>query len=161
MLGKELASLIHGTEAEDYVFHEAEHLRTIVPTDENPLGQTSRVTLLGDAAHCMTPHRGLGTNTAFADASDLVRALSHEDDPWHALAQYEQTMIERGFENVRASRLGSDMIHFVGIKRVIRNTLFRVVGWIQWFRVKLAWVANVRMPSLHHLMPAIKLSYVQ
>jgi len=28
---------------------------------------------LGDSAHPMTTHRGLGANTAFKDASDIVK----------------------------------------------------------------------------------------
>ncbi len=53
------------------------------------------MTLLGDAAHAMTTHRGLGANTAFQDAVDLAKAL--KSDNWHStLTNYESVMINRG-----------------------------------------------------------------
>ena len=38
-----------------------------------------RVTLLGDAAHCMYPSLGLGISTAFQDAVELANCLSSSD----------------------------------------------------------------------------------
>ena len=37
-----------------------------------------RVTLLGDAAHCMYPSLGLGISTAFQDAVELANCLSSD-----------------------------------------------------------------------------------
>jgi hypothetical protein len=39
-----------------------------------------RVTLLGDASHCMYPSLGLGISTAFGDAVELSRCLLGGDD---------------------------------------------------------------------------------
>lgn len=132
IFGKELANLIQSTSADDYILEVARPMRATAAMDKNPLGKTTRVTLLGDAAHTMTTQRGLGGNTAFADAADLMRALTQVEAPWQALAEYEENMIKRGFEAIKQSSQGTKMIHFVGVKSVIRNVIFRVLGWVLW-----------------------------
>jgi len=136
VFGKELADLIRGTSADDYVLEATHYLRALVPVKGNPLGRTSRVTLLGDAAHAMTTHRGLGANIAFADASDLVRAFAHVEASWHALAEYEENMIKRGFEAIKQSMQSSEMIHLVGVKSMIRNVVIRALGWVLWAKYR-------------------------
>ena len=70
---------------------------------EKPLGETTRVTLLGDAIHAMTPHAGLGANTAFKDAIDLRKALGAED--WRAaLKEYEETLVKRGNNGIKRQK---------------------------------------------------------
>lgn len=133
-LGKVLASFVQGTSPDDYVLEATHYLRAVVPLEGNPMGRTSRVTLLGDAAHAMTTHRGLGANTAFADAADLAQALTHVEAPWPALAEYEETMIKRGFQAIKESTQGSDMIHLVGFKSVLRDLFIRVLGWVLWVK---------------------------
>ncbi|NJM19060.1 MAG: NAD(P)-binding protein [Richelia sp. RM2_1_2] len=54
-----------------------------------------KVTLLGDAAHPMIPSLGQGANTAFEDGWELANYLSHSDNLETALAQYEESRIER------------------------------------------------------------------
>ncbi|KAG0580735.1 hypothetical protein KC19_4G195000 [Ceratodon purpureus] len=131
-LGKELASFIQGTPVDDYIVEATHYLRAVVPVEGNPMGRTSRVTLLGDAAHAMTTHKGLGANTAFADSADLAQALTHVEAPWPALAEYEEKMIKRGFEAIKQSNQGSDTKHAVGVKSVLRNLVIRVLGWLLW-----------------------------
>ncbi len=70
-----------------------------------PAWTPSRVTLLGDAIHAMSPARGSGANTALLDAANLYAALTDGDtDVVTAIGRYELRMRDYGFAAVDASR---------------------------------------------------------
>src|SRR5436309_12303397 len=64
-----------------------------------PVGHTwdfrAGVTLLGDAAHLMSPFGGEGVNLAMLDAADLARAISECNTLEDAVRTYEETMFAR------------------------------------------------------------------
>lgn len=76
-------------------------LRTSRP---QPAWTPSRVTLLGDAIHSMTPYRGIGGNIALKDArvlcDALTRAARGEQPLLEAIGEYEAEMRRYGFAAV-------------------------------------------------------------
>ena len=68
----------------------------------------SRVTLLGDAIHAMSPAGGSGANTALQDAALLCRTLTGADADGGglvaAVGSYEEQMRAYGYAAVTASR---------------------------------------------------------
>jgi 2-polyprenyl-6-methoxyphenol hydroxylase-like FAD-dependent oxidoreductase len=78
------------------------------PLQTLPIGLTWQprpgITLLGDAAHLMSPFAGEGANLAMQDGLELARAiLDHPDAVNDAIAVYEQAMYPRSAEKAQES----------------------------------------------------------
>lgn len=81
------------------------------PLDSWTIG--SRITMLGDAAHAMTPFLGQGASSAIEDGVVLARALAAAGNQAEALRRYEAARIERANfiqaeSNANANRMQSE-----------------------------------------------------
>lgn len=103
--------------------------------DRNPLKWwgTGRVTLLGDAAHPMSPNMGQGACQALEDAVVLGKCLLREPDLVAALRLYEAYRISRTTTFVNQSRLIGQVGQWVNPSAIsLRNFLMKhVVGRFQ------------------------------
>ncbi|MGW5868600.1 FAD-dependent oxidoreductase [Streptomyces sp. NPDC055239] len=69
---------------------------------------TPGVTLLGDAAHLMSPFSGMGANLAMLDGADLARALIDHPTIDEAITAYEKTLMPRSVEAAEGAAEGID-----------------------------------------------------
>lgn len=80
------------------------------------------LTLLGDAAHLMSPFSGEGVNLALADAAGLADALLAGNGDWRAVTAYEAAMAERAIPAAQGAAQGLDMVFSSGAaERLLRH----------------------------------------
>lgn len=84
------------------------------------LNKGNRVTLIGDAAHPMSPFKGQGANQALLDALSLARAISKgcRSSEWRKhgiresiLNEFEREMLERSAVKVKDSANAAQLLH--------------------------------------------------
>lgn len=85
------------------------------------LSKENCITLIGDAAHPMSPFKGQGANQALLDAIHLARAIYHKCRPssdWKkmgiresVLNSFESEMLERSASKVMDSAAAADFLH--------------------------------------------------
>jgi 2-polyprenyl-6-methoxyphenol hydroxylase-like FAD-dependent oxidoreductase len=99
--------------------------------------KSSRVTLLGDAAHAINPVFGLGTNNAIKDADVLSQALLNytPENYISCIQEYEKEMRKRNSADVLKARAfilrHSRPIGFFGV--VIRNSIMKIFNFFMNF----------------------------
>lgn len=93
-----IPALVEATPADDVLHHD------IVDRPFLERWGEGRTTLLGDAAHAMTPNMGQGACQAIEDGWVLARALAEHADPAEGLRAYERARRERARWFVDQSR---------------------------------------------------------
>ncbi|RIA89926.1 hypothetical protein C1645_806002 [Glomus cerebriforme] len=114
--------------------------------DINPLSvnswTSSRVTLIGDAAHAMSPLLGLGTTNAVQDANILSQALLNytPENSISCIKEYENEMLKRASADVLNSRdVTLKQLTKVGyFGFIIRNSILKITNIIMNIRDLLA-----------------------
>jgi 2-polyprenyl-6-methoxyphenol hydroxylase-like FAD-dependent oxidoreductase len=76
-----------------------------------PLESGCRLTLLGDAAHPMSPFKGQGANQALLDAVNLAKEIEKSGEIPMAFRKFEKEMISRTSSKVLGSRASVDELH--------------------------------------------------
>ena len=114
--------------------------------DREPLARWTRgrVTLLGDAAHPMTPNLGQGACQAIEDGVVLARSLDETADVPAALAAYEERRLARTSRIVRQSwRFGRVAQWQNPVACFARDTLVRAIPASTQLR-RLQWIVEHR-----------------
>ena len=96
--------------------------------DSKSLAKYEKITLIGDAAHPMSPFKGQGANQALLDALALARAITKGCGPlsnWReagirksVLTDFESEMLERCAIKVKAS---AEAVHFLHSEIVLHE----------------------------------------
>jgi 2-polyprenyl-6-methoxyphenol hydroxylase-like FAD-dependent oxidoreductase len=82
----------------------------------------SGLTLIGDAAHVMSPFGGDGANLAMLDAADLASRLVHADDWKTAVAEFETGMFTRAASAAEGARDGiNEVFSEAGLEHMLEQ----------------------------------------
>ncbi|KJE97810.1 hypothetical protein CAOG_07904 [Capsaspora owczarzaki ATCC 30864] len=138
----DIAGAIRATKPDGWLFGPRQVYSTSAAQLPSILDPPShRVVLLGDAAHATTTHRGLGANSAIADAADLAAAIlkasgetSAEAVP-KALQQYDRIMVARGGKVIGNSLSSTYSIH--------------AAGWTA------DWICPLQYRAMHYIMKVV------
>ena len=91
------------------------------PLHSSSLRKIGSVTLIGDAAHPMSPFKGQGANQALLDALSLARRIYNMKDVKNlrnsVLDSFEREMIARSKPKVLGSRMMVDVLHSKAVLR--------------------------------------------
>jgi 2-polyprenyl-6-methoxyphenol hydroxylase-like FAD-dependent oxidoreductase len=89
--------------------------------ESSMLAQGANITLIGDAAHPMSPFKGQGANQALLDALALARGIAHgcrSFSKWRevglresVLTDFEKNMLERSATKVKDSADAAEFLH--------------------------------------------------
>jgi 2-polyprenyl-6-methoxyphenol hydroxylase-like FAD-dependent oxidoreductase len=96
----------------------------VVDRDPVPHWGSGRVTLLGDAAHPMTPNLAQGACQAIEDAVSLANVLPYAADAGAGLRHYEERRVKRANDFVKTSRVVGRMSLMTSpLTRAVRDHL--------------------------------------
>lgn len=115
---KPIPQILEATSVE-YISGYPVYDRELLTSDS--LNKGSRITLIGDAAHPMSPFKGQGANQALLDALALARGISRGCRPkseWRelgvrdsVLTKFESEMLERSASKVKGSAEAAEFLH--------------------------------------------------
>ena len=100
------------------------------PTRNASLPST-RIILIGDAAHAISPFAGNGANMALMDGCDLARLMleAQTADLAAVIARYDKMSVPRNERALKFSHRTISAVHSTGLSFAFNNLMLRVMGF--------------------------------